>query len=436
MADATTLNEKLFNILLGAGHKNILLYTDEGKMTTDPKEASRMFLGVLKIMVNISETDSGDEIIVNLSRGTNISGIRRLLTRIKNLATENIAEYTVRTLGKEITPKDFAYQASQQVSEGFDRWHGSPRRSYQRLPNARIVVNHSKSVDPEARGGRTRQIESIFIENASGERFKFPSKNITAARAMTKHVNEGGTPFDEFGSHIYGVMEELTQLKKFQRHNNRQDFFEDAAISEEIQSRVTNLRSSLKQISGPKGYKHHFESFSNDKSDVPTEQLDELRDTVTVRSFDENIAESLPYVARIIEAHKGKTTANGLVGKFAKHVLNNANSKFEITGDIDDSDSPKWQTFSDETTEVKSWIDFLLHMVDDDIEAKLADIDKVLGQVSDTYKTMLLRAIKVITSNTMEMATEDCDCHSIDDAINKDLKESMAQYTAEWRIIK
>jgi hypothetical protein len=425
------ITEKLFKIVLGSGNKKVTLFTEDGKTTVDPTEARRIFVGDLKMMINIIETSSGDEIIVNLSAGTNIAQIRNLLTMIKNLATENIAEYTMRTFGKEISPKDFEFQTQQtNVTEGFNRWHGSAKRSYQQLENARIVVNHSRSVDPEARGSRTRQIEAIFIENSSGERFKFPTKNITAARAMTKHVNEGGTPFDEFGSHIYNTMEELNQLKKFQRHNKKQDFFENSEITTEIQERVSTLRSSLKQMSGPKGYKHHFESFKNVVDEVSTEQLDELRDTVTVRSFDENIAESLPYVARIIETHNNKTTANGLVGKFAQYVLKNTDGKFEIDGDIDSAESPEYQTFNNADDEILAWIVFIAPMITNGkVKSALNMIKQSMHNVNDKYKQMLLSALKVVAAHTKTVEMEDCDCKPIDSELKADLQESLRKYS-------
>ena len=32
---------------------------------------------------------------------------------------------------------------------------------------------------------------------------------------MARHVAEGGKPFDEFGTHIVGLSEELVKLKRF-----------------------------------------------------------------------------------------------------------------------------------------------------------------------------------------------------------------------------
>jgi hypothetical protein len=295
------ISEQLFKTIKGFGNK-VVLFSDAGKKVIDPTEARRFYIPNLKVMINFDNNSSTNQIVINLSADTDIKEIKPMLSALRTIANRFLIEYTVKTFSKTIGPKDFSYMAKKKVDEGFSGWHGSARKSINELGAARIVVRHKRSVDEEKRGARTRQIESIFIENAEGERFKFPNKNLTAAKAMAKHVKEGGAPHDAFGQHIYSVMEELEQLKKFQRYNKRNNFFEgEAEIGNEIAGRVTGLRSTLKQISGPKGYPHHFESFASASSaSASDDQINELRDAVTVQYFDERISESLPYIAKII----------------------------------------------------------------------------------------------------------------------------------------
>jgi hypothetical protein len=163
---------------------------------------------------------------------------------------------------------------------------------------------------------------------------------------------------------------------------------------------------------------------------VSTEQLDELRDTVTVRSFDENIAESLPYVARIIETHNNKTTANGLVGKFAQYVLKNTDGKFEIDGDIDSAESPEYQTFNNADDEILAWIVFIAPMITNGkVKSALNMIKQSMHNVNDKYKQMLLSALKVVAAHTKTVEMEDCDCKPIDSELKADLQESLRKYS-------
>ena len=48
--------------------------------------------------------------------------------------------------------------------------HGSLKTSYQPLDNVKLVVKHSKPVNEEVRGARSRNISKIFIQ-ANEERF-------------------------------------------------------------------------------------------------------------------------------------------------------------------------------------------------------------------------------------------------------------------------
>lgn len=490
------ISEQLFNIIKGFGH-DIVLFTDDGKKTVDPAEARRFYAKDIQMMVNLTDDNSSSEIVVNLSKGTDINDVSPMLKSIRTMAGRYIIEYTVKTFGKSIGPKDFAYQAKtveesviaeendsrsikaflqtlpkfkrikrsmsgndifyysngkkayitgeqnepvvvvvntdgtktqlhdfvrvkqmlgearinykiegsnmrnrlpDSVNEGFSGWTGSARKSIQELDDARIVVRHKKSVDESKRGARSRQIESIFIENCDGERFKFPSKNLTAARAMLRHVKEGGTPFDEFGQYIYETMDELNELKKFQRHNKRNDFFEDAHISEEIQDRIGNLRTTLKQVAGVKGYPKHFESFSREKSDITPEKLDELKDNVTVRSFNEEISGSLPYVARVIEAFRTRQDREQEIVDFARYVMTNKdNIVLSRSLDNDDPDSPAGRQFKDPATAIAQWVDYIAPKLKDDALAnKMMQISDTVFEVGQKPLNIVAAAINVI----------------------------------------
>lgn len=450
MADsADHVAEQLFKIIKGFGH-TIILFTDDGKKTTDPTESRRFYAKDIKMMVNLVVDTTTNEIIVNLSNDTDIKTVKPMLASIRNLANQHIIEYTVKTFGKSIEPRDFSYQAKQigestmtpdeisrmkksiadskaklhlmspaaasqarrmhlyyqdkidaaekAMNEGFSGWKGSARKSVNELNNTRIIIRHTRNVDEERRGARTRQIESIFIENVEGERFKFPNNNITAAKAMARHVQEGGTPFDDFGQHIYGVMEEIGQLKKFQRNNKKNDFFEDAAIGEEITSHIGSLRKNLHQMAGLKGYKAQFESFTKESSEVSPEKLDELKDNVTVRYFDENISESLPYVARIIEALRDRQASESHIVEFARQVMNNTTG-FTLSESCDDDDpeGPAARIYKDQVSEVAAWAAYLSPKVqNEELSTAMTQLEENLSAVSSKHVSMAAAAINVI----------------------------------------
>lgn len=428
---------QLFKTIKGFGH-NIVLFTDDGKKTTDPEQTRRFYAKDIQMMVNFVVDETTNEIVINLSSGTDIAAIKPMLAAIRNLANQYIIEYTVKTFGKSIRPRDFAYQAKNaadaSVTEGFSGWHGSARKSMNELDTARIVVRHRKSVDELKRGARTRQIESIFIENSEGERFKFPNKNITAAKAMARHVQEGGNPHDSFGQHIYSIMEELSQLGKFQRKNKRNDFFEDATITEEIGTHITRLRHNLKSIAGPKGYAKQFESFATDNHEVPQERLDELKDSVTVSYFDEAIAASLPYVAKIIETMNNRHHKESDIVEFARALMSATDIPLsESCCDDDDPDSPAAQDYATAAQCVMEWVNYLSpRMQNEEMAQQLTAIAENISLVGASHVVMAQSAINVIRQNgTVQEAM--CIAGKKDDYSTQEIAEiteSFAKYSA------
>ena len=75
---------------------------------------------------------------------------------------------------------------------------GTAKRSYENLDKTRLIIRHSGKVDETVPGARSRRIDSLYIENEDGERFKYPLTHLAGARAMMRHVANGGRPHDEF----------------------------------------------------------------------------------------------------------------------------------------------------------------------------------------------------------------------------------------------
>lgn len=300
------VSEQIFKVLKGHG-LNLELFTKDGMSTVDPTEALRFYNAENKMMVNLDVTDEKSELKVGLGKSTDVSALRKLLDNLRTLANRNIIEYTLRTFGKDIEPKDFAFQAKKDsemnVQESFSKPYGSSKSSYQALENARLIIKHKKHVDEEVRGSRSRNIHSLFIENAEGERYKFPTTNLSAARAMLRHIKEGGNPYDELGSHIISLSEEFAQLSKFRNYAKKNSLVSEdtAEVVEGVSNRLSKIKKEFKSLSGTKGYKVYSENFENKTVSLEEEGVESLRDQFTVRSFDENVADALPHVARVVK---------------------------------------------------------------------------------------------------------------------------------------
>jgi len=110
------ISEQIFKIIKGFGH-DIVLFTESGKKVVDPSEARRFYAKDIQMMVNFVADESSNEIVVNLSKDTEPKDIAAMLKGLRNLANRYIIEYTVKTFGKSIGPKDFAYMAKNKVEE-------------------------------------------------------------------------------------------------------------------------------------------------------------------------------------------------------------------------------------------------------------------------------------------------------------------------------
>jgi len=309
MISSESISEKIFKILKGHGY-TVEMFTAEGSYTVDPEEGRRFYLPEQFIMINFDENDSKREIKMSVSAGTDMDSIKSLRQQIKDLANSNIIEFTLKQFTKNIEPKDFDFEAQKArdmntVNEAISAPYGSTKSSYQKLENARLIIKHKNKVDEESRGARSRNIQSIYIENSDGERYRFPSNNLAGGRAMLRHVKEGGTPYDEWGSHIIEQCRELKKLKEFKRYSEKNNLVNEETddILEAINNRISEIREKLHKSKGGRNYSLMKEAYLESLQEQSIEEetdLTELRDMFTVKRFEETLDDALPYVNKLV----------------------------------------------------------------------------------------------------------------------------------------
>ena len=238
------------------------------------------------------------------------------LKELRYFAKRNLMGFDVRNIGKQqLDKKDYAYIKTNDTNTSIEdvnesKLHGSLKTSYQNIGEVRLVIKHSKPVDEDKRGSRTRQIHSLFIENNAKERTKFPFRFLAGARAMAQHVNQGGAQADELGQHIHEMNQEVIDLKKFVKAFRRADNFAEQdqaqSIIEQAKERATGLVATLKTLSGPKGYKTYVEQYEPTESTIEQADLDDIRSKL-IRIERDNIVDSvLPSLAQGIKAMNEK----------------------------------------------------------------------------------------------------------------------------------
>ena len=147
MIDYNKISAKVFGILKGHG-LSIKLYTVSGSETVDPEEARRFFIMEPNMMVTVNDTD--EEIRMNKHSEVELAQIKPVLKQLRNLAGTYMLNFSLKVFGKEIKPRDYAFQAKKYKDEqmnditeaALSKLRGSKKSSYQQLENVTIRVRH------------------------------------------------------------------------------------------------------------------------------------------------------------------------------------------------------------------------------------------------------------------------------------------------------
>ena len=254
------------------------------------------------------------------------------LKELKDFAVEHSLRFDVRDITKSnLTKQDYQNLADTnqtvntdemseelntltklagiEVKEGLT---GTSKSSYENLDKTRLIIRHSGPVDENVPGARSRHINSLYIENEDGERFKYPITHLAGARAMTRHVANGGRPHDEFGEHIIKTSENIAQLNSFSRYVSHKDQLNDNAgdIIEQTKLKLENLRTYMKNLNKQA---HYDETVKNFKPSAVAELSDDersaYREKFTLKNLDDRVENVLPLIHNIMKEYKPEDDA-------------------------------------------------------------------------------------------------------------------------------
>ena len=198
--------------------------------------------------------------------------------------------------------------------------YGSRTMSYQKLMDTRLIIKHSHALTDDTQpGARSRNISALFVENQDGERFKYPFIHLSGARAMQRHVANGGVPYDDIGKSIIQMSEEIAQLKSFSNYVVRNDLMNSGnnGIVERSQQQLANLREQMAKLAKQGHYEAYKESFqAQSPLEVPEEVVEQFTDQFTVRNFKEDIKSVFPVLYRLMK--ESEIGYNDIVGLTAQ----------------------------------------------------------------------------------------------------------------------
>jgi len=165
------------------------------------------------------------------------------------------------------------------------------------IPAVKIILQHTRPIEEGEQ--RYRNIAKIFVENIEGERFLLPTTRPGIARVYARHVAEGGTPYDDRGTHITTLVEEYTKMAGFVRATKNGQFNESAQrlVNEGI-NHYMSLRETLSRMISRRGYNKYFESYTpvlNEES----EDANNLNELFVQETLDPRIESVLPILKKL-----------------------------------------------------------------------------------------------------------------------------------------
>ena len=298
---------------------NLKLGDENSESTIEPEEA-RFFefdykhkgevLG--RISVTLSEDDGLVVIYSNDVVGNENDLVKKrffsFLKELREFAKQHLLTFDTRDIAKSnLEKRDYQHLSQTQFGESTmseSKLFGTSMTSYQNLGNAKLIVKHSAPVNSENPAGRAQRIESIYVENTDGERFKYPFKHLNGARALAQHIGHGGNPYDSIGQHVIGLSEELGKLRMFKSYVERNDIVSEAmsSVTSKVMERIEAVKKQIHSLQISRNYEQFAESFkAAESTEIPEEIMNDWIDRLTVRSFNEELKNVFPYIFKLVD---------------------------------------------------------------------------------------------------------------------------------------
>ena len=389
MKSLDNIAEDLFNKIRGR-FPSVTIGDQDGKITNDPlvarffdfdyKEGDR---NVGKVSISISEEKLS--IMYSNSFVENEDTVTRqnwydFLKELRVFARKRLLQFDTRDITKSnLDKRDYKFLAQQQGGEttmSESKMYGTSKQSYQNIGNARLSIKHTETVNQEIAAGRTQKIGAIYVENADGERFKYPYKHLNGARAMARHVAEGGKPYDDFGKHITSLSEELANLRKFKTYMNRSSVMAEslAEYADVIAERLNTIKKTVASLQKETYYKEAVSSYELPvMEDVPSDVAENWIEQLTIKQFNEDLKDVFPYVYKLVSEATRATELgpDDLLGEEEKGAIKDTylNKKTKEEIELESAFESALGQFSDEICEDcgnQSWT--TLGMTEEEIE--------------------------------------------------------------------
>ena len=157
-------------------YSKITLGDENASVTTNPSEARFFKFNWNQNPVSIAIDEDNLRLIYNRNLTDSVDSEQEqewyeFAKTMKEFAVSHNLGFKPQDMEKlDLDQGDFEF-LSQVNTVQESNMHGTSKTSYNKLDRTRMVIRHSKHVDEQVPGARSRNINAIFIENSQGERF-------------------------------------------------------------------------------------------------------------------------------------------------------------------------------------------------------------------------------------------------------------------------
>lgn len=327
---------------------------------------------------------------------------RRLLAfDTRDIAKDNLDKRDYAFLSQHSTPQSDNDTITKPVGEAVmneSNLYGTKTQSFQKLMDTRLIIKHSKKLadDFEQKpGDRSRNISALFVENQDGERFKYPFVHLAGARAMQRHVANGGLPYDAIGESIIKMSEDIAQLKSFTNYCVRNDLMnsDTNSIVERSKSKLEGLRVGVTRLSKQAHYENYVTEFQAPEAmEIPEDVMKEYTEKFTVKNFKEDIANAFPIIYKLMKeeetvGYDDIVAMTGMEDAFDKadRITDPKELNLNNPEEIEDASQLSAEELKDE---LEGDIYHLMNKASDDF----TDNDHIADEMGDHFANMHLKA--------------------------------------------
>jgi hypothetical protein len=252
-----SIREDLFNVMKSFGFAMKMYDIDGNGPVIDPDDADYFYCvqGENSYMIVVEDETSSEYKHVSLykTESEDKFEFRKQLRKISNIVKRNAYTLTVRSLGKNFTPKDFstlpkinANKRSKEPTVESYQIKGYKKTSHFVKENARVIVHHKEEIDESKKYARSRKIREVLVSTKAGERRKIPNGNLTMGKAIANHINHGGDLYDDSVNKLIMLGNDIDKIKS--ATINESDMNSDKILS--LRKTLMDARKQLRRYIG------------------------------------------------------------------------------------------------------------------------------------------------------------------------------------------